>query len=425
MQVMSKRWGTWTARAGQAGQAEGGGCARALAVTALALLTGWTSLTGMPAWAKEPGAKPPATSSATERHLLWSDLVPPGWDPMADFRKRFSDPKLAMMDDGDPQVMAMMRELRELWDANGAKTAGTWAQVFGDSPRVDEIFMAWNYARLIQAVTASGKAAYNIPMYVNTWLGGPDAAPGDYPSGGPQPRVVDIWRAAGSAIDVYAPDLYASNFMEWCQRYHRAGNPLFMPETNGGSAGAANVFYAIGEEAGFGFSPFAIDMTPPAGKLPDSYKEMVTSLANQNEELSASYHAIASIMPQITAAQAAGQIHGFTLTKDHSSVEFTMGGYTLHVTLDEIFGMRAEHGYGLILAEGPDKFLGLGKGFRVSFTPRSGPQAGIAAVDEGRMVNGQWVPGRRLNGDENDQGHGWRFSPTQVTLERVSLYRFQ
>lgn len=316
-------------------------------------------------------------------------------------------------------------ELRELWDANGAKTAGTWAQVFGDSPRADEIFMAWNYARLIQAVTASGKAAYNIPMYVNTWLGGPDAAPGDYPSGGPQPRVVDIWRAAGSAIDVYAPDLYASNFVEWCQRYHRAGNPLFMPETNGGSAGAANVFYAIGEEAGFGFSPFAIDMTPPAGKLPDSYKEMVTSLANQNEELSASYHAIASIMPQITAAQAAGQIHGFTLTKDHSSVEFTMGGYTLHVTLDEIFGMRAEHGYGLILAEGPDKFLGLGKGFRVSFTPRSGPQAGIAAVDEGRMVNGQWVPGRRLNGDENDQGHGWRFSPTQVTLERVSLYRFQ
>jgi hypothetical protein len=300
-------------------------------------------------------------------------------------------------------------ELRQLWEDNGARATGTWAQVFGDSSRADEIFMAWHYARFIQAVTASGKAAYNIPMYVNTWLGGADAAPGDYPSGGPQPRVVDIWHAAGSSIDVYAPDLYASNFMEWCQRYHRAGNPLFMPETRGGAAGAANVFYAIGEEAGFGFSPFAIDMldSDPKGDLASSYK------------------AIASIMPQVTAAQAAGQIHGFTLTKEHSSVEFTMGGYTLHVTLDEIFGMRSDEGYGLILAEGPDKFLGLGKGFRVAFTPRSGPPAGIAAVDEGRMVDGQWAPGRRLNGDENDQGHGWRFSPTQVSLERVTLYRLQ
>ena len=115
--------------------------------------------------------------------------------------------------------------------------------------------MAWHYAHFIQAVTASGKAAYNIPMYVNTWLGDEGAQPGQYPSGGPEPWVVDIWRAAGTAIDFYAPDLYAPNFVEWCQRYHRDGNPLFMPETRGGAPGAANVFYAVGEEAGFGFSP--------------------------------------------------------------------------------------------------------------------------------------------------------------------------
>ena len=29
----------------------------------------------------------------------------------------------------------------------GDKTSGTWAQVFGDTTRADEIFMAWNYAR--------------------------------------------------------------------------------------------------------------------------------------------------------------------------------------------------------------------------------------------------------------------------------------
>ena len=124
-------------------------------------------------------------------------------------------------------------DLRALWDVNGDKTTGTWAEVFGDTVRADEIFMAWHYARYVQAVTARGKAAYDIPMYVNTWLAGDDASPGQYPSGGPEPRVVDVWKAAGSALDIYAPDLYAENFVDWCRRYHRDGNPLFMPETRG------------------------------------------------------------------------------------------------------------------------------------------------------------------------------------------------
>ena len=164
-------------------------------------------------------------------------------------------------------------DLRALWDANGDKTAGTWAEVFGDTVRADEIFMAWHYARYIQAVTARGKAAYDIPMYVNTWLAGDDATPGQYPSGGPEPRVVDVWKAAGSALDIYAPDLYAENFVDWCRRYHRDGNPLFMPETRGGTAGSPNVFYALGEEAGIGFSPFAIDQldADPDGEMAASF----------------------------------------------------------------------------------------------------------------------------------------------------------
>src|SRR2546423_10927943 len=113
-------------------------------------------------------------------------------------------------------------------------------------PSADEIFMAWNYARYVHAVAAEGKTAYNIPMYVNTWLAGEDATPGDYPSGGPQPRVVDIWKAAGKAIDIYTPDIYQANFAEWCRRYNRSGNPLFIPETNGAVTGGSNPFYAFG-----------------------------------------------------------------------------------------------------------------------------------------------------------------------------------
>jgi beta-galactosidase GanA len=301
-------------------------------------------------------------------------------------------------------------DLRALWDANGDKTAGTWTEVFGDTARADEIFMAWHYARFVHAVASKGKAAYNIPMYVNTWLAGDDTAPGDYPSGGPQPRVMDVWKAAGPGLDFYAPDLYAENFTEWCKRYHREGNLLYMPETRGGAAGAANVFYALGEQAGIGFSPFGID-----------------SEVDDKEGLGASYRVIASLAPLLLEHQSAGDVHGFVLDKNHPSVDFTLNGYTLHVTLDDIFGYHAESGFGLILATGPEEFLGAGKGFRVSFTARSATaqQVGIAAVDEGRFEDGKWVPGRRLNGDEDDQGKGWRFDPRLVRTEKVTLYRFE
>ena len=298
-------------------------------------------------------------------------------------------------------------DLRARWEANGEKTSGTWGEVFGDSVHADEIFMAWHYARFIQTVAAQGKAAYDIPMYVNTWLAGDDSIPGNYPSGGPEPWVMDVWRAAGAALDLYAPDLYDPNFVSWCRRYHRAGNPLYMPETRGGEAGAANVFYAVGEEAAMGFSPFAIE-----------------DEADAKGQLAESYHSIAGLSPMLLEHQGAGDLHGFVLDRSHSSVDFTVAGYTVRVTLDEIFGSHAQTGYGLLFPSGPDQFVGMGKGFRVMFTPRSGLRVGIGAVDEGNFADGKWVQARRLNGDENDQGKAWRFDSKQVRTEKVSLYRF-
>jgi hypothetical protein len=222
--------------------------------------------------------------------------------------------------------------------------------------------------------------------------------------------VVDVWRAAGTGIDFYSPDLYAANFEDWCKRYRREGNPLFMPETRGGAAGAANVFYALGEEAGLGFSPFGIE-----------------SEAGDSDPLGESYKALAAVAPLLLEHQGAGDVHGFLLDRERSSVDFTMNGYTLHVSLDSIFGGQAESGFGLIMADGKDAFLGVGKGFRVTFSPypASGSQAGIGAVEEGSFDDGKWIAGRRLNGDEDDQGDHWRFDPRQVRTEKITLYRFE
>lgn len=301
-------------------------------------------------------------------------------------------------------------QLRELWEASGAKTQGTWTEVFGEGERADEVFMAWQYARFVHAVAARGKAEYDIPMYVNTWLGGETPQPGQYPSGGPEPWVVDIWKAAGPGLDFYSPDLYAENFVDWCKRYHRDGNPLYMPETGGGAAGAANVFYALGEDAGLGFSPFGIE-----------------SEAGETDPLAESYKAIAAVAPILLEHQAAGDAHGFVLDRAHPTANFVMNGYTLHVSLDNSFYGTAESGFGMIMADNKDAFLGVGKGFRVTFTPfpDNGPRAGISAVDEGRFDDGNWIPGRRLNGDEDDQGAHWRFDPGQVRTEKITLYRFE
>lgn len=312
-------------------------------------------------------------------------------------------------------------ELRSLWEANGKKTSGTWTEVFGDTARTDEIFMAWHYATYVQTVAASGKKQYPLPMYANAWLGGGDTPPGNYPSGGPQPRVLDIWRAAGQSLDMLSPDLYASGFADWANRYHRADNPLFIPETNGGTVGAANVFYAIGEQYALGFSPFAIDAGMHGETSPH-----IAGFAEGRVDLAASYKLIASMLPEIEAAQIKGDAHGFVLDKDHPEVDFVMHNVTVHVSLDQLFGYHADAGYGLLLQDGPNTFIGAGKGFRVSFTPRD-PAAGalgIGSINEGVYDNGAWVAGRRLNGDEADQGSNWRFDLSGLKIERARIYSF-
>lgn len=294
-------------------------------------------------------------------------------------------------------------DLRELWQQGGEKTSGTWEQVFGDTPLSDEIFMAWQYARYIQYVAAAGKVAYPLPMYVNATLGSKN--------GGPKPEVMDIWRAAGSAIDIYSPDVYEKNISAWCDRYHRAGNPLFIPETVGGATGGANVFYAIGEQAALGFSPFGIDSEPDGGR-----------------ELGNSYRILRQIAPLILRAQTqAGNSHGFVLEANHPQVDFTMNGYVVHVSLDQVFHYHAQSGFGIVLATGRNTFVGAGMGFRVSFSSQSSPSQhiAIASITEGTLKDDSWIPGRRLNGDESDQGRYWRFDTKGLHIEKATLYSFQ
>jgi hypothetical protein len=353
----------------------------------------------------------------------------------------------------------LIPELREVWAANGSKTSGTWEEVFGpgkpdsvDMPiqttsppmsreehetswrqlhwPVDEIFMAWNYARFVGKVVEEGKAEYNIPMYANAWLQQPNHAwPGSYPSGGPVPQVHDIWRAGAPAVDVLAPDLYLEYFDDVCERFTRNGNPLFIPET---SANAANVMSAFGKYNAIAFSPFGIERS-----------------VGPDTELAAAYRVISQLAPAIAAQQGKGTITAVRMNQGDAPLNVKLGDYALNLMYIgagrvPIAPQPATAGQprppgaapqgpppvqaaAILIAAGPNEFyFGAGAGgLRIDFTPTTpGPRiVGLGDVQEGKFVDGKWRVVRQLGGDDTGQGEILSLRPN--TVLRVTVYRYE
>ena len=106
------------------------------------------------------------------------------------------------------------------WQANGSKTKGNWEDVFGKSLATDEFFMAWYFAQYTNEIVKAGKDIYPIPMFVNAALNRPGREPGSgYPSAGPLPHLMDIWKTAGPSIDFLSPDFYNPRFKHWNDLY--------------------------------------------------------------------------------------------------------------------------------------------------------------------------------------------------------------
>lgn len=140
----------------------------------------------------ESGILGPARDYSAEAEAAWKRPVP---DALLSFLKKNKE--------------RLQPEFLDVWARTGFRTKGTWGEVFGDSQWAQEIFEAWQYSQYIDTVAAAGKAEYPIPMYVNTWLTQYTGEPGgDHPSGGAVSRVLDVWLAGISHIDVLAPDIY-------------------------------------------------------------------------------------------------------------------------------------------------------------------------------------------------------------------------
>ena len=243
-----------------------------------------------------------------------------------------------------------------------ARASGTWAQVFGDDEWGAEVFTAWHYARFVEALVVAGKKRYDIPMYVNVALNRTGRKPGEYPSGGPLPHLLDVWKAGAPSLDFSAPDIYFPNFAQLAARFNRADNMLFIPEANNAtnSQGPANAFFSFGELDSLGFSPFSIE-----------------SLGDAPNALSRAYEVLEQLTPLILENRGQGRIAGFraTIHEDgaviDSPVKKTLAGIEFTVTFIDPWTPRdkqtiGDHG-GLLIHAGGEDFWFAGQGITVTF----------------------------------------------------------
>jgi hypothetical protein len=307
------------------------------------------------------------------------------------------------------QRAALRPELAAVWGRQQYRQQGTWAEVLGTDWQAEEVFMAWGYGRFINAVVQDAAQELPLPLYVNAWLGPQPGQPeaGDYPSGGPVPRVADVWKAAAPPVAFLAPDIYIDDFKGTLADFDRADNSIFIPEAR---FQTGNAFWAIGRHKALGFSVFGIEDGFPGNQLAQAYA------------------VLGSMSHLITAAQASDRVRA-VLLDGASPVAEHLGGYditvrgtaatTAKMLLDAGIPVppkgatavaetvNAAHGpsfsdtrpFGLMLAGKPGEFYLVGHDFTADFS-KDGKLAELDFVEEGQFVSGNWVPGRRLNGDQ-------------------------
>uniref|UniRef100_A0A8H7TPK9 DUF5597 domain-containing protein n=1 Tax=Bionectria ochroleuca TaxID=29856 RepID=A0A8H7TPK9_BIOOC len=265
--------------------------------------------------------------------------------------------------------------------------------------------MAYNISSYVGRVAAAGKKEYDIPFYTNTWLNfdnpseldmsgtpivvGGGAEAGVYPSGGPCPHMLDIWRFNTPSLDFLAPDLYFHDYELVCKRYSEQKNPLFIPEQRRDENGARRLWLSYGTYGALGASPFGIDTG--------------AELAGREFRL------LNQIKPYLLTAGPDDRF-GFYFDEEKGKCKEKwtkiFGDMEVIVERAFVFG-KAGPGGGLVIHLGNSRFLAVGRGFNVSFksTNNKATFTGILRAEEKEVdEQGELRTLRVLNGDETRSG---------------------
>lgn len=311
----------------------------------------------------------------------------------------------------------------EIWQACGGKKGQDWFGTFGN--RGHAFLTAYSIAGYIDGIAQRAKAIYDLPMYVNVWLGMDGlgyTTPGtEHPAGGGTALNLDIWKAATRFIDTLAPDNYLQakrDFLAVCEAFARPDNPLYTPESGRGGSNSRLIFHAIANYGCSGHHIFGVEdiLLPDGSVRPDS------------QELVGSYRALAAAQPLLTQYIGTGRIYAIDQEEDATAQYIHLDGYLAIVTFlphtHNDYHHRdpdapAERGRGLIFQTGADEFYVLGAGFSVRlqkcaplledvppyYAAYQDRQINYLVCEEGHFdAEGQWVTDRLRTGDESDFG---------------------
>jgi Beta-galactosidase/Domain of unknown function (DUF5597) len=87
------------------------------------------------------------------------------------------------------------KNILDAWLKNGAKTSGSWPEVFGNG-QANRLIGAYYFGKYTEKVAAAGKAVLPLPMYCNSWVG--ESACDE--------KYMDIFHLAAPSIDGMGPD---------------------------------------------------------------------------------------------------------------------------------------------------------------------------------------------------------------------------
>jgi hypothetical protein len=202
-----------------------------------------------------------------------------------------------------------------------------------------------------------------------------------------------------------SPDIYnIDEFRYECDQYVLSGNPLFIPETTKGTAGAARAFFTFGKYHAMGYSPFGIDGLD-AGMNSD-----------ETADFNDAYQTISQLVPLINNYQGTSNMTGLLVDEKNFRDTVHLGGFQIIGSLvkgsnnlrqnsSSTTGIADERhaGGALVICTAPGEYMISGRGIRLDFssTAKATDQStSFLYIEEGSFKDGKWEPLRRLNGDE-------------------------
>ncbi len=342
--------------------------------------------------------------------------------------------------------------LEKSWAANGNKTNGKWAELFGDVQGyphyAEELFSAYFYSKFINSLAAEGRKVLDLPSYCNGWLYNKLSY---YPHGTINPHVLDMYHAAGKSIDFYSPNVYSLEYDQLFSDYKAGGKTLFIPESILSPAG---ILYAIGEYDAIGFAPYGID-----GWTDEKNKTLLTAVN----------HTLAEMSSLITSKFNSTDMRGLYQAPMARNKSIEIGDYILSVSSAEshrfaidfgkslekagketisfpqlmgieipdgmphqeeqkspppnpFAGLPKDYGSAIVIRNSDDEFYIVGYGLRIDFSLKSTIQfnhLGYRSIDKGYFKNNNFIATKRWNGDELKTV----LPADEITVLKVRLYR--